>query len=134
MRPKSGLGLRKQARESREGGLVCSLHSQPERPNCGKAAAGVLFIWPGKQAASPGSFLKWRAASTSFPSEQSPSRAAWVPLTSASHHSRAYFMETVLHATVTRNPSYIKHADKCWTGSSTFSSHLEFYSDVEFVS
>lgn len=42
-------------------------------------------------------------------------------------------MGTVLCATVTRNPSYIKQADKCRTGSSTFSSQLEFDSDVEFI-
>lgn len=46
-------------RESRERtGLVCSFHGQLEGPNCGKAAVGVLFNWPGKQLASLRCFLK----------------------------------------------------------------------------
>lgn len=69
------------------------------------------------------------AASASFPSEQSPSRAACVPLSSASHHTRDYFMEIVLHSMVTRNPSYIKHA-AAGEAHLHFPFHLEFYGDV----
>lgn len=120
---KPGPGLRKQAGKAIMGGDRAGLQLPrlARWAQLWKSCPRCLVHLAWETSGFTRELSKTTAASVSFPSEQSPSRAAWVPLTSASHHIRAYSMETVLHAMVTRNPSYIKHTGKCWRGSATFS-------------